>query len=188
MPTTTGFRPEFEANDGLLRLLGSTERAQLDEMLRDRIELATLRRQTESDLAELKAAITWLAEHSEQPVLTDADSEWIIAAAKKAQEKEQQAVAHFPPVITLLKSALATPANSFEADVQQLLRDGVEVLEGWLAFYRGFHAMLTKQAAEWRAVSRKVLRATPVKGEIDWAELSREHIARYPKIRARLAE
>jgi hypothetical protein len=34
----------------------------------------------------------------------------------------------------------------------------------------------------------KVLRARPAKGEVDWAELSREHIARYPKIRARLAE
>jgi len=34
----------------------------------------------------------------------------------------------------------------------------------------------------------KVLRAKPVKGEIDWTELSREHMARYPKIRARLAE
>jgi len=34
----------------------------------------------------------------------------------------------------------------------------------------------------------KVLRAKPVDGEVDWAELSREHIARYPKIRARLAE
>ena len=34
----------------------------------------------------------------------------------------------------------------------------------------------------------KVLRAKPVKGEVDWVELSREHIARYPKIRARLAE
>jgi hypothetical protein len=33
-----------------------------------------------------------------------------------------------------------------------------------------------------------VLRARPVEGDIDWAELSREHIRRYPKIRARLAE
>jgi hypothetical protein len=32
------------------------------------------------------------------------------------------------------------------------------------------------------------LRARPIKGAIDYAELSREHIARYPKIRARLAE
>ena len=44
-----------------------------------------------------------------------------------------------------------------------------------------------KPAAKPRAKT-KVLRAKPVKGEVDWAELSREHIARYPKIRARLAE
>lgn len=35
---------------------------------------------------------------------------------------------------------------------------------------------------------KKILRAKPAKREVDWAELSREHIARYPKIRARLAE
>jgi len=35
---------------------------------------------------------------------------------------------------------------------------------------------------------KKVLRAKPVKGEPDWAELGREHIARYPRIRAALAE
>jgi hypothetical protein len=36
--------------------------------------------------------------------------------------------------------------------------------------------------------AEKILRAKPVKGKVDWAELSREHVARYPKIRARLAE
>ena len=33
-----------------------------------------------------------------------------------------------------------------------------------------------------------VLRARPVKGKIDYAELSREHLARYPKILAALAK
>jgi hypothetical protein len=37
-------------------------------------------------------------------------------------------------------------------------------------------------------VVEAVLRAQPIQGEIDYAELSREHIARYPEIRARLAE
>ena len=45
-----------------------------------------------------------------------------------------------------------------------------------------------KPAAKKRSDEKKILRARPVKGEIDYAELSREHIARYPKIRARLAE
>jgi hypothetical protein len=46
----------------------------------------------------------------------------------------------------------------------------------------------SKPAAKTGEEEKKVPRAKPVKGEVDWAELSREHIARYPKIRARLAE
>lgn len=34
----------------------------------------------------------------------------------------------------------------------------------------------------------EVLRARPIKGPIDWAALSREHIARFPKIIAALAK
>jgi len=39
-----------------------------------------------------------------------------------------------------------------------------------------------------RVAAAEVLRARPVKGKIDYAELSREHLARYPKIRAALAK
>ncbi len=39
-----------------------------------------------------------------------------------------------------------------------------------------------------RPEGKEAVRARPVNGEIDYAEFSREHIARYPKIRARLAE
>ena len=52
-------------------------------------------------------------------------------------------------------------------------------------------AQITKQqvaATPRKPADGEVLRARPVKGKIDYAELSREHIARYPKIRARLAE
>jgi len=45
-----------------------------------------------------------------------------------------------------------------------------------------------KPAAKPRHEEKKILRARPVKGVIDYAELTREHMARYPKIRARLAE
>ena len=44
------------------------------------------------------------------------------------------------------------------------------------------------EAVRLPAISDEMLKARPVKGPIDYAELSREHIARYPKIRARLAE
>ena len=46
----------------------------------------------------------------------------------------------------------------------------------------------TAKPAAKRSDEKKIQRARAVKGKIDYAELSREHIARYPKIRARLAE
>ena len=38
------------------------------------------------------------------------------------------------------------------------------------------------------AKPEKPLRARPLQGAIDYAELSREHLKRYPKIRAALAK
>ena len=48
-------------------------------------------------------------------------------------------------------------------------------------------AQLIRFGAEQRTAG-EVLRARPIAGEIDYAELSREHMARYPKIRAALAK
>jgi hypothetical protein len=46
----------------------------------------------------------------------------------------------------------------------------------------------TKAAAEQRPDEKEILQAHPVKGKIDHAALSREFIARFPKIRAALAK
>jgi hypothetical protein len=168
-------------------MLGSAEFRQFESRLRGRIELGRLREEIENDLAELKGAAAWLAEHSEQPAPDDLDPDWLARAVKGAQEKERQVAAHLGPVIAALKGALEAPDDKFEADVQQLLRDGLEVLEGWLAFYQGFCTMLARQAAE-RCTSRKVLHARPVEGDIDHGALSREFMTRFPKIRAALAK
>src|SRR5215472_12532829 len=172
-------RPDLEP--GLLRALGFTDSEQLDTRLRDRVELERLRKQADTDLTELKAAEVWLAKHLKESAPDDLDPGWLAKAAEQAQEKEREAKVHFPPVIAAFKDALAPPRDRFEADVQQLLRDGIEVLEGWLAFYRGFATMLARQAAE-RQPPGEILHARPVEDEVDYAELSREHIARYPKI------
>lgn len=166
-------------------MLGSIEPSQFQRKLGDRIELERLRRQIDKDLAELKDAGAYLAEHYEQ--LAPDDGDWLPEAARKAQEREQEATTHFLPVIAALKDALEPPNDTFEAEVQQLLRDSIEVLQGWLAFYRGFRAMLARQATEWR-ISHEVLRARPVEGEVDHETLSREFMVRFPKIRAALAK
>ena len=171
----------------MLRALGSPEFGELDRRLRDRIELEGLRRETENDLAELKRAVAWLAAHFEQPAPDDLDAASLAEGAKRAQEKERQAAAHFRPVVTALKDALGPANDKFEAEVRQLLRDGIEVLEGWLAFYHGLHTMLARQAAERRGAG-KVLHARPVEGEIDHTALSLEFMERFPNIRAALAK
>jgi hypothetical protein len=173
--------------DGLLKMLGSPKFEELDRRLRDRIALEKLRKETETDLTELKEAAAWLAQHSGLSAPDDLDADSLSEFAKQAREKEREAAAHFLPVIAELKSALNPPLEAFDAEVQRLLRDSIEVLEGWFAFFQGLSAMLVRQAEE-RRTSPKILRAPPVAGEVDYAQLSREHIARYPKIRARLAE
>jgi hypothetical protein len=185
MQGTAVLRTDFEP--GLPRALGSTDSEQLDTKLRDRVELERLRKQVDTDLTELKAADAWLAEHLKESAPDDLDPCWLAKAAEQAQEKEREAKAHFPPVIAALKGAMEAPRDRFEADVQQLLRDGIEVLKGWLAFYHGFARILARQAAERQSPSR-VLRARPVEGEVDHEALSREFMARFPKIRAVLAE
>jgi hypothetical protein len=185
MLETAALRLDFEP--GLLRVLGSTDTGLLEKRLRDRIELKKLREQEDNDLAELKAAEAWLAERRDQSVPDDIDPGWLVEAAERAQEKAQEAEAHFRPVITALKGELAPPADEFEADVQQLLRDGIEVLEGWSAFYQRLSTVLARQAGEQHA-SPKVLRARPVEGDIDHEAMTGEIIERFPKILAALAE
>jgi hypothetical protein len=180
-------RPDFVPAGGLLQVLGSAEFGPLDRRLRDRIELERLCMETANDRAELKDAAAWLAEHSELPVPDDLDLDWLAKAAEEAREKERQVAAHFHPVIASLRGALEPSVDKFEAEVQLLLWDSIEILEGWLAFYRECHSMLARQVAE-RRISRKVLRARRVESDIDHEALSREFMARFPNIRAALAK
>jgi hypothetical protein len=185
MDETTVYPRDFAP--GLPRLLAFAEAEQLEERLRNRVELARLRKETDNDLAELRDAEVWLADHSQQAAPEDLDPAWLAMAVEQAEEKEREAAAHFRPVVAVLESVLEPPNDKFAADVQKLLRDGIEVLEGWLAFYHGFRTMLARQAVERRG-SAKVLLARPVAGEIDYEKLTRQIVGRFPKILAALAK
>jgi len=178
---------DFLPPSALLRALESTDFGQLDQRLGDRIELERLRTETERDRAELKDLAARPASHAEQTAPDNFNPDALVECARKAEEKEREAATHFNPVIAALKGALRPPHNKFEADLQQLLRDGIEVLEGWLARYHGLSEMMGRQAAEGRGFV-KVLHALPVAGDIDHDALSREFMARFPKIRAALAK
>ena len=64
----------------------------------------------------------------------------------------------------------------------------IELAIGWIVPTSRLCDRLLDLASERRSAEGDVLRARAVAGKIDYAELSREHLARYPKIRVALAK
>jgi hypothetical protein len=188
MPTARAIRPDAipsprrlaEQSAGYAALIAWQNRP---AELRDRDELTKLRRQVEEDRAEQAETAALIGQRAPD----DWDADRLLQQAGKLLEKEKEFAETLPHVVGLLKDLLL-PGRTLEPEVELLVRDSVEILEAWPPLYRNLGNWLLKLAAERRAESGEILRALPVKGEIDYAELSREHIARYPKIRARLAE
>jgi acyl carrier protein phosphodiesterase len=120
-------------------------------------------------------------------VAPDTSWEEIAQVASMIGEWGRVAAEKLYPQIGALQQKLAAPHNDMRPEVRRARQESVKVAEGWLALYRDLRNKLRRLAAE-RRPADVVLLARPVAGETDYAELSREHIARYPKIRAALAE
>jgi hypothetical protein len=150
---------------------------------RDRNELTILRKQIEEDRAK-QAEMTALIG---QPAPDDLDADWLLQHGEKLLEKEEEFSEAVRPVVGLLKDLLL-PSRVLEPEVELLVRDSVEILEAWAPLYRDLGNRMLEFATERRAAVGDVLRARPVKGEIDHSALSREFIARFPKIRAAVAK
>ncbi len=117
------------------------------------------------------------------------DSKWheITQVASVVGEWGRAAAEKLRPQIDQLQIKLGASTEPMSSELRQARRESVEIAEAWLALYRELQDKLLKLAAE-RRPADAVLRARPVEGEIDCAELSCEHMARYPKIRAALAK
>jgi hypothetical protein len=102
--------------------------------------------------------------------------EWGRAAAEKLY-----------PQIDAVRRKLAAPGSDFPPEVRRARQESIKVAEGWLTLYSDIREKLLRLAAD-RWPADVVLHARPIEGDIDYADLSREHIVRYPKIRATLAE
>lgn len=113
---------------------------------------------------------------------------FLVQWAAALLEKQRDALEQLYPSIQNLQRNLARYQAINDMEMEQLCEETIDLLFGWVAPYRDLSGKLLDLAAERRATVATVLRARPVKGNIDYAELSREHIARYPKIRARLAK
>lgn len=189
---SAALKREFPPTPDLVRELrpirALADRERLQATPQEWTTLRKLRDAVRRDRAELTEFTVWLKENFNQPAPDDIEPSWFVQAVDEVSAKEQEAETLFRPLIAGFKDLLGPSTNKFETGVQQLLRDSIDFLEGWLAHYRSLHEMLLRHLAERQAAAKQVLRARPVAGEIDYAELSREHIARYRKIRAALAK
>ncbi len=111
------------------------------------------------------------------------DADWLEEAAKVARRRKELELEKLRPGIEALKEKLAVARRPDDGDVRRIIEDSIAICEAWLASPAALHEKLLRLAADRRAAAGEILRARPVDGEIDHRELTREHIARFPKIR-----
>ena len=112
-----------------------------------------------------------------------------LGAADESASKGTVAVAEvlLRRVISLQRYLIDTSWHD-DPEAYALVQRAVEIVTSYVSGYLESRGQLIGVDAKQRVAPTGVLRARPVAGDIDYAELNREHIARYPKIRAALAE
>ena len=87
-----------------------------------------------------------------------------------------------------LQRYLADTSWHDDPEAYALVQQAIETVTRYVSGYLESWGQPIRVDAKQQVAATAVLRARPVEGEVDYAELSREHLARYPKIRAALAE
>jgi hypothetical protein len=157
-----------------------------------RADRASLLAQIRDQLEKLRAADKKLQVKLRE--FHEGASEDAVGAAKAEQatlvlrEDESAAAKILLPRILSLQGYLTGTSLNDDPEAHQLLQKAINIAVGYVVGYQNLRDQLIRRDAARGAAAGEVLRAHPVSGEIDYAELSREHIARYPKIRAALAK
>jgi hypothetical protein len=94
----------------------------------------------------------------------------------------------FHPIIEELQRMAADYAARPDSELRELCLETIELVLGWITPYQRLCGQLLELAAERRASAEKIRYARPVEGEIDHNKLTREIIARFPNILAKLAK
>jgi len=87
-----------------------------------------------------------------------------------------------------IEGKLSGANDTDNAEIRHVTLETLNLGSVFLASIKEIENKLAKLAADRRGTRREVLCARPVAGNVDYAELIREHMARYPKIGAALAK
>jgi hypothetical protein len=162
-----GAIPARSLIDALAKLAAPDEEMQLITNLRQLVQ--GLR----ADLEKLRVDLDrWLAE--------------VARVAKAASDSRKAAAEQIHTQLERLRENRSK--ELYSASVIVYLDEVAGIAQSALDVIEEFERAVLDLQTWQHAADSNPLRARPVTGEIDYGELSREHIARYPKIRARLAE
>jgi hypothetical protein len=161
--------------------LPHSDSARTDQFARLRIQQARCRAVTEQYAQQLNRLYEDIARSGH-------NADWLVQAAEIVRQKEVAQREELRPGIETLKQKLAAQRGPHDAERRALIEESIAVGEAWLSVPATLHRKLMHLAAERRAATEEIRRARPIRGDVDYTELSREHIARYPKIRAALAK
>jgi hypothetical protein len=151
------------------------ERTRLLAQIRDQLEkLSAVDEKSRAELGEF-------FERASEGGIGAAEAE---QAALASREDESAAAKMLLPRILSLQRYLTDPSLNDDPEAHQLLQKAVNTVAG----YQNLRDQLIRFGAERRTAAEKIRYARPVKGEIDHAALTREIIARFPKILAALAK
>jgi chromosome segregation ATPase len=149
---------------------------------------ARLRNQQAKGRAAVKQYATQLDRLYEDMARSGHNADWLNEAANIVRRSEEAQRERLRPGIEALKQKFAAYRAPRDLEVRRLIEESIAVGEAWLSLPAALHRKLSQLAAERHAAAQQIRRAQPVAGEIDYAGLTREIIARYPKILKALAE
>jgi hypothetical protein len=149
--------------------------------------LARLRRRVMENRGALEEHAGEFNKAYEEAARGSLDANGLVQLAETVLEAERGAAEQLYPWMEALKERLI-PRSERAQEAQQYLHELHDFAVAWLATYQVLRERLLKLASERRIAAGEVLRARPVEGDIDHDALSREFMARFPKIRAALAK
>jgi len=118
----------------------------------------------------------------------ETDRALLVRMADDALEKGRKAAEEFRSGIDPLSDQLAANGGGMSVKAARYLRESLRIANVWLAGVEAYRIALLRMDVAEVVTPGKVLRARPVEGAIDYAELSRDTIAKFPKILAALAK
>jgi len=124
----------------------------------------------------------------DEAVRRNFSSPFLIQWASALFERGRAAAERLYPVIESLQHKSTTHTDTLDTESLELLQAATDLAVGWITPYSRLSGKLLDLASKRQFGEGKVLRARPLLGDLDHERLTREIVARFPKILAALAK